>query len=66
MKASEMWGILIGYGRLSQSNALLRSRIAHTLIEYCHNPNFKLRWAAIKGLGHASCAIGSETIACPN
>eukprot|EP01103_Thecamoeba_quadrilineata_P000795 TRINITY_DN1069_c0_g2_i1.p1 TRINITY_DN1069_c0_g2~~TRINITY_DN1069_c0_g2_i1.p1 ORF type:complete len:1230 (+),score=233.00 TRINITY_DN1069_c0_g2_i1:59-3748(+) len=60
-KASIVWGVLIGLGRMAQSNSLLRKECAKIWFECCHHPNFKLRWAAIKGIGHACCTVGNVT-----
>ncbi|XP_049852270.1 uncharacterized protein LOC126330068 [Schistocerca gregaria] len=58
IKESVLWGIIIGLGRMAQSNALLRSEFASEWIRWCSHRSFRLRWAGIKGLGHACCPIG--------
>jgi hypothetical protein len=58
-KDSILWGALIGLGRMSQSNALLRSQVVPLLMQACSSPSTRVRWAGIRGLGHASCPIGN-------
>ncbi|KAL6076253.1 C3H1-type domain-containing protein [Balamuthia mandrillaris] len=58
-KVSVKWGILIGLGRMAQSNSLLRSRMAAQWLESCEDKNLVIRRAGIKGLGHACCPIGN-------
>eukprot|EP01130_Rhizamoeba_saxonica_P012750 TRINITY_DN5413_c0_g1_i1.p1 TRINITY_DN5413_c0_g1~~TRINITY_DN5413_c0_g1_i1.p1 ORF type:complete len:859 (-),score=156.03 TRINITY_DN5413_c0_g1_i1:683-3259(-) len=58
-KISVKWGVLIGLGRMAQSNSLLRSQFAPEWIKCCYDINFRIRWAGIKGLGHAVCPIGN-------
>eukprot|EP00026_Physarum_polycephalum_P006799 Phypoly_transcript_06851.p1 GENE.Phypoly_transcript_06851~~Phypoly_transcript_06851.p1 ORF type:complete len:545 (+),score=47.04 Phypoly_transcript_06851:115-1635(+) len=59
LKSSQRWGILIGMGRMSQTNPILRAAWAPKWIEACRSSEFRIRWAGIKGLGHACCSTGN-------
>ncbi|KAH7827618.1 uncharacterized protein MONOS_7518 [Monocercomonoides exilis] len=55
---SNLWGLLIGTGRMAQSNAALRQRWLPRWIEACRDEDGKIRWAGVKALGHAACPVG--------
>ena len=60
-KDSIKWGVVIGLGRMAQSNAKLRTECASLWVKECHSRYFRMRWAGIKGMGHASCPVGNGT-----
>lgn len=57
-KESVKWGVVIGLGKMAQSNAQLRVNVTRECFTLCSDPAFRIRWAAIKALGHMCCAIG--------
>ena len=57
-KESVKWGVIIGLGKMAQSNAQLRVNVTRECFTLCCDPAFRIRWAAIKALGHMCCAIG--------
>eukprot|EP00741_Cyanophora_paradoxa_P000628 tig00000430_g604.t1 len=58
-KSSILWGVLIGLGRMAQTNARLRCEFAKDWIKACRSRDFHIRQAGIRGLGFAVCNAGN-------
>lgn len=59
LKTSVAWGVIIGLGRMAQSNADIRRVFSNEFLSLCSHKNMRMRWAGIKALGHACCPIGN-------
>jgi hypothetical protein len=55
---SVKWGVVIGLGKICQTNAQLRSKFCDEAMFYCTHQAFRMRWAGIKALGHMCCCLG--------
>lgn len=57
LKTSVAWGVIIGLGRMAQSNVDIRNAFANEFLSLCSHKHMRMRWAGIKALGHACCPI---------